>query len=483
MMAARRRWRKPLSVLGTAMLLPALTGAPAVADEGSTIGSDGFIHVSPHGEVLGADSFYPKDGNGGYNVARYDVNLKVHDFTRSITATNTIIATATQDLTQFNLDLQGLEVTGVEVNNATATFRREGEHELVIIPAERLAKGDEFTVHIAYRGIPRSTETNGRTSGWQWHKRGVLAAGMPHGARTWMPINDTSADKAKLIFSADVPRGWSMVGNGAHHHTNDIGFRKRVTWVEDTEVAPSGMVLALGPMAVTTDKLADGKPLVNAYSPNSQANRKLAERIPEVINFLSQYYGDYTRSSAGALFLPSATDHSYGTQGHPVLGAEADMNELVYATATQWWGNQASIKTWADYPLMQAFSRYSVWLWDEAKNGANLDERYKSLVEANSAKPDFWSPKLRSVGAGNEFAADAKGELFAHALRKKLGEKKFKNFMRQFCMGSAYWSNVAWSDFTLFVQAVGGSVKMDSFWAAWLDGTVIPPKSELYPGA
>src|SRR3954449_10232245 len=53
------------------------------------------------------DPYFPDMGNGGYDVGHYDIRLAYSPGTQAISATTTILATATQDLSRFDLDFQG----------------------------------------------------------------------------------------------------------------------------------------------------------------------------------------------------------------------------------------------------------------------------------------------------------------------------------------------------------------------------------------
>ena len=72
------------------------------------------------------DPYYPNAGNGGYDVAHYNLDLGYEPSNNRLTGVATITARATQDLSTFNLDLEGLTVDSVTVNGAAATFRRGG---------------------------------------------------------------------------------------------------------------------------------------------------------------------------------------------------------------------------------------------------------------------------------------------------------------------------------------------------------------------
>ncbi|HEY2059592.1 MAG TPA: hypothetical protein VGH57_14585, partial [Amycolatopsis sp.] len=87
----------------------------------SAIGSDGV-----------GDPYFPQDGNGGYDVSRYDVKV-FYDPAKpdSFTGDTTVQAAAKQDLDRFNLDLEGFTVSSVTVNGVPAReVARTGAHEL-----------------------------------------------------------------------------------------------------------------------------------------------------------------------------------------------------------------------------------------------------------------------------------------------------------------------------------------------------------------
>ena len=107
------------------------------------------------GEVSAAeglgDSFYPYLGNGGYDVLHYEIDLDIDPVANTIQALTTITAQATQELSEFNLDLSGLTVEDVEVDRFAAEFSRYNT-ELVIIPANPLAAGAEFVTEVQLLG-------------------------------------------------------------------------------------------------------------------------------------------------------------------------------------------------------------------------------------------------------------------------------------------------------------------------------------------
>jgi len=94
--------------------------APAGAVDGFTPGAPGL-----------GDPFFPLAGNGGYDVTNYALRLGYDPATNHLDGTVTIRATATQDLSRFDLDLRGFDISRLLVNDQAASFTRDGQ-ELVI---------------------------------------------------------------------------------------------------------------------------------------------------------------------------------------------------------------------------------------------------------------------------------------------------------------------------------------------------------------
>ena len=93
-------------LVGVALAAVAVGSA---AGAGFTAGSDGV-----------GDPFFPQAGNGGYDVSNYSLKLGYDPSTRVLTGSAVITATATQNLSRFDLDLRGFTLSHVAVNGAVA---------------------------------------------------------------------------------------------------------------------------------------------------------------------------------------------------------------------------------------------------------------------------------------------------------------------------------------------------------------------------
>ncbi len=207
----RRRW---VLVLVLAAVLSLLGG----------YGSAAGVPSDPPGEDLpflpGAagfgDPYFPRDGNGGYDVQHYFLDLRYTPSTKMLRGTATITARATQNLSQFNLDLVGLTVSSVAVDTLDATFRRS-RGELVVSPSAGVPDGQLFTTVVRYSGVPRALREplpSDRATGFLPSKTGALFAGEPHVASRWFPVNDSLQDKATYTVRATVPKGLTALAGG-----------------------------------------------------------------------------------------------------------------------------------------------------------------------------------------------------------------------------------------------------------------------------
>src|SRR4051794_21705700 len=101
------------------------------------------------------DPYFPLDGNGGYDVQHYELNVSYDPPSDTLRGLEKIDITAKQDLSSFNLDLDGLTVRAVFIDGDAARFSRN-DAELTITPRRGIRRGEDFTALIAYDGVPKT---------------------------------------------------------------------------------------------------------------------------------------------------------------------------------------------------------------------------------------------------------------------------------------------------------------------------------------
>jgi aminopeptidase N len=115
-------------------------------------GSARAAAFTPGSPGLG-DPFFPLAGNGGYDVSHYSLTLSYEPASNHLSGTAAITATATQNLSRFDLDLRGFSISQLLVDGSSAYFTRD-DQELIITPRSGIRQGSSFTMLVAYAGTP-----------------------------------------------------------------------------------------------------------------------------------------------------------------------------------------------------------------------------------------------------------------------------------------------------------------------------------------
>jgi aminopeptidase N len=208
--------------LGLAMVFAAtaLVAAAPASGQKYVNGSDGS-----------GDPFFPKAGNGGYDVRHYKLKLDYRQPVNVLSGRATIRAKATQNLRRFNLDLRTFyDVTKVTVNGKRAKFSHVDEHELVITPRGKLKSGSSFRVRVVYSGQPEPiVDPDESIEGWIPTDDGAFVVNEPQGSPGWYPVNDTPRDKATYEFAVKVPAGKVVMANG-ELVGDPVTRRGKTTW-------------------------------------------------------------------------------------------------------------------------------------------------------------------------------------------------------------------------------------------------------------
>lgn len=204
-------------------------------------------HFTPGAPGIG-DSYFPLDGNGGYDVEHYLLQLRYEPSSDRLEGSATIRARATQNLSQFNLDFDGLEISAVAIDGCAASWTR-ADGELIITPARGLPDGTPFEVLISYAGVPESFPELG-VSGFLHTADGAIVAGEPHSATSWFPANDHPRDRAAYTFEISAPEGLEVIANGALIDQRTSGGWTTWRWEAEAPMASYMAGMSLGDLQI-----------------------------------------------------------------------------------------------------------------------------------------------------------------------------------------------------------------------------------------
>lgn len=465
------------------------TPATEVAPPTKEPPTDGSTDSLAGSDGLG-DSLYPEFGNGGYDVKNYTLNITVNSVINSdLSAITTIEAVATQDLSSFNLDFAGFEITSLTFNDEAAEFERKGQ-ELTIIPANPLENGETFTVAVTYQGIPSPMTSQALPfpTGWIVYDNGIFVLSEPDGSASFYPVNDHPLDKATYTIIVTVPAPYEVAANGNLVNVTDnidtITYRFEVR----DPMASYLTTININEFNTETMKSDGGIPIRNYYASSLPADiNKPFARQGEMLDYFSELFGPYPFDVYGALVMDTEFGAALENQTMSIFGIDMIDMEDIEATESvvahelghQWFGDSVSVADWSDIWLNEGFATYSEALWEEYLNGsAGLDEWVEIIYTEVRNYPEFYPPP--GDPAGDDLfngGVYLRGGLTLHALRLEVGDETFFEILRTYHERYKF-GNAATEDFIAVAEEVSGEDLGDLF-DAWLYDEQLPPIPEL----
>jgi len=460
------------SVFDTGMKTSRIVAAVVVAlvaslGPASAQASAGFSPGAPGA----GDAYFPDMGNGGYDVSHYELELRYDPATGVLDGKARIAASATQNLSRFNLDFQGpLTIDALTVNGASAGYAREGVQELAITPQSGLRDGSQFAVEVSYHGVPEKIDDPALgASGWVATEDGAVALNQPFGAATFYPVNDTPQDKATYAYRLTVPSGFVALANGEPGPLQTAGGWTTSTWNMNQPMASELAMVAIGRFTVHADA-TNITAIDTALDPHDRRGAAFHSLTAELQAWEETVFGPYPFGSTGGIIDHVGVYYALETQGRSVYDqtdAKLDTSTIVHELAHQWFGDSVSPKKWADIWLNEGFATYAEWLHSEYSGGKTVQQIFDKTY---AQKPDasVWQGIVADPGRDNIFNSLVynRGAMTLHALRLRIGDGVFFTLIRRWAAGHQY-GNVSTSDFIAFAEQVSGQ-QLDDLFGKWV---------------
>lgn len=473
-----RRWWRVRAVV--AIVATLATGCGVITPAPGTAPGSAPVVARPGADGVG-DAYFPRLGNGGYDVENYLIELAFDPASGSINALVEITAVATEYLASYDLDLSGLTVTSVAVDGIPARFTRTANvpaglgptTELVIRPETPIGIGRRFSTIVRYNGVPAAIPALSTPGNPGWNRMdngGAYVVSEPDGASTWFPANDHPTDKATYVFRITAPSNMTVAANGTL--TTTIPGPGTTTWVWELNdpMASYLATVVIGDLVrIDGTPAPDGTP-VRHYAPARlvpEATQAFA-RTGEMIGVLANAFGPYPFDNYGAAVVDRNLGFALETQTMSVFGrdlvrADGTFEYIVlHELAHQWFGNDVSPGRWEDIWLNEGFATYAEVIWFEATE-ATFDA-------------DVWAQGIASRGYGppgdpgrtDMFDARVyfRGGLTLHALRRVVGDTAFFTIMRTWVARYGD-SDATTTDFIALSEEISGR-QLDSFFQAWV---------------
>ncbi len=477
---------------GAAATAGARTGSPtgtgaagrAATGHGATLGhSGGAVPAGFHPGAPGVgDPYFPLEGNGGYDVKHYDLDLSYSPDTHLLQGSNTITATATQNLSSFDLDFKGFDVSAVDVDGQAATFARDGQ-ELTITPTAGLPRGQTFTTKVSYAGKPQTVVGSpivfGAPYGWIYTDDGAFVGCEPNAAHTWFPGNDHPSDKASFSFHITVPKSKEVVANGSlvsqQIHRNKATF----VWDEKRPMATYLATIDIGKWQFHSTTTPDGIHEFVAVDPAlaDEAQREHTVAMTgQITDYWQQAFGRYAFGSTGAI-VDNVPDIGFSleTQTRPLYGFVPNPGTASHELSHQWFGDSVSVASWKNIWLNEGFATFASWLWNEHTSGVSTWQTARRYDSAYGPGAAFWKLSIADPGRNRMFHAPVyiRGGMALAALRHRIGQPVFARLLRTWTREHRY-GNATTHDFVALADQVSGQ-DLTHFFHLWLWKQAKPP--------
>ncbi len=438
------------------------------------------------------DPYLPRNGNYGYRVSRYELDLEYRVSANRLTGSATVTAVTLAALSSFSLDLSdALRVSKVSVNGRRPQGYRTSDGKLRITLAAPLPAGAAMTVEVRYGGNPRPIRSVWGEVGWEELTNGVLVAGQPNGAASWFPCDDHPGAKASYRIQISTDSPYAAIANGAL-----MSRRVRAgqtTWTYELAEPTSTYLVTLQigdyvahklPKSGKADKgdKADKDPVpMQAFLPahlRDDFDHDFA-RQPQMMKLFTKLFGPYPLVDGYTVVVTDDDlEIPLEAQGISIFGANhCDGSRhserlIAHELAHQWFGNSVTVRRWRDIWLHEGFACYAEWLWSEESGGPSADEWARHYYEKLVDSPQ----DLLLADPGPEDMFDdrvyKRGALTLHSLRGVLGDKNFFALLRDWTTRHRH-ATVVTDDFT-GLAAHYAEESLRPLWDAWLHSTAVP---------
>jgi aminopeptidase N len=464
-------------VASTALVAPAAGSAPSGLARCGPDASAGTLGVG--------DPYYPRFGNGGYDVQHYDLAIRYGPRTNHLRGVATITALTTQSLSCFSLDLVGLTVHAITVNGDPATWSRT-HHELMITPAVPLASGADLSVLVTYDGFPKGfvIPSLGAVSGFIRTADGVIVAGEPEAATAWFPVNDHPSDRASYTFRITVPTGLQVVANGVRESMDTRGDWTTHVWQAHDPMASYLATFDVGEWTMRFRTTSSGVPVIDAIDPDVLPRvRASVRREPEILDFLESRFGPYPFESVGGIFPDTGRlGFALETQTRPVYARVFFPNGesvIVHELAHQWFGDLVAVDRWQHIWLNEGFATYAEWLWSGHEGFGTPRRTFEAIWGAIPSNSPFWQVVIGDPGVDDLFdgAVYVRGAMTLQALRNQVGDDAFWTTLHLWTEQHAFATGTT-DGFVALAEQVSGQDLSDLF-DVWLFTPGRPPASAV----
>jgi aminopeptidase N len=426
------------------------------------------------------DPYLPGNGNFGYRVSRYELDLEYKVAINRLAGSATITAVTLAALRTFTLDLSdALSVSKVTVNGKRPAHFRSSSGKLHIALSDPLPAGAAMTISVRYGGTPRPVRSHWGEVGFEELSEGVLVAGQPNGAASWFPCDDHPSAKASFRLQISTESAYYALANGEL-----LSRRARAgmtTWTYEQAEPTSTYLITLQIGVYDRHRIAKNGVQIHAVLPD-RLRRNFEQDFADQPQMM-KLFGPYPLDSGYTVVVTDdELEIPLEAQGISIFGANHCDGDgraerlIAHELAHQWFGNSVTAKRWRHIWLHEGFACYAEWLWSEHSGDRSADEWARhyhqrlvdspqDLVLADPGPRDMFDDRVYKRGA-----------LTLHVLRRRIGDDSFFALLKDWTARYRH-GTVVTDDFT-GLAANYAHESLRPLWDAWLYSTPVPALDE-----
>jgi aminopeptidase N len=426
------------------------------------------------------DPYLPRNGNFGYRVSRYELELEYKVAINRLTGTATITAATLASLQTFTLDLADtLTVTKVTVNGRRPSHFGTSDGKLHITLPAKLPAGAAMSIHVRYGGSPRPIRSHWGEVGFEELSNGALVAGQPNGAPSWFPCDDHPSSKASYRIQISTDSPYRAIANGKLVSRRVRAAHTVWTYEQAEPMSTYLATLQIGMYGLR--KLPKAPVPMQAVLPDRLCANFDHDfgRQPQMMKLFSKLFGPYPFAS-GYTVVVTDDDLEIPLEAQSVSifganhcdGKRGSERLIAHELAHEWFGNSVTVRRWRDIWLHEGFACYAEWLWSENSGGQSADHwarHYHAKLASSPQNLLLADPGPRDMFDDRVYK---RGALTLHVLRGTIGDEKFFALLRDWTTRHRH-STVVTDDFT-GLAANYAEVSLRPLWNAWLYSTEVP---------
>lgn len=425
------------------------------------------------------DPYLPQNGNRGYRVTRYELDLEYKVTANRLAGRAAITAVAVGVRRRFALDLsQTLAVSKVLVNGVKAKYSHQ-RAKLTITPTRPIPAGGAMSVVVHYTGTPKPIHGPWGDVGWEELDEGVIVASQPNGAASWFPCDDHPSSKASYRISITADSPFYALANGRL-----VGKKVKAGHTTWTYEQPEPMATYLATIQIgnyTRRRVSRGPVPIFALLPYRLIDHFEHDfaRQPQMMDVFTTLFGPYPFAEYTVVVTDDDLEIPVEAQGCSVFGANhcdgrrGSERLVAHELAHQWFGNSLTLRQWHDIWLHEGFACYAEWLWSENSGGPSADDLANAAHHKLAGLPADLIIGDPGPAAMFDDRVYKRGALTLHSLRLILGNEPFFALLHEWVAKHRYGSVTTREFFDLAAHYTPWS--LHEIQHNWLEAAPLPP--------